>query len=84
VRYKTWLRTGNLYYTLTYRGKNLLTLGASSDGVFDHYSYPYPRVRKFLCADIMVQDLHLRGGIEKSPSEQKAAPLKAALMHERF
>jgi radical SAM protein with 4Fe4S-binding SPASM domain len=64
----------NLYFRHTQRKEDLLSFGATADGVFQHYHYRHPVYSKYL------QGIILEGGIAESALERKCDTVISVLM----
>lgn len=69
----------NLYYTHTRRGEDLLSLGASADGVFAGLHYRYPYFHKNMLRPASRPPV-FQGGVMETPKEQKISETVARLM----
>jgi coproporphyrinogen III oxidase-like Fe-S oxidoreductase len=69
----------NLYSRHMLRGEDLLALGATADGVFDHYHYRHPKLRSYIKNDIGEMPI-LEGGMYDSTLEEKVRPGVIAIM----
>jgi coproporphyrinogen III oxidase-like Fe-S oxidoreductase/wyosine [tRNA(Phe)-imidazoG37] synthetase (radical SAM superfamily) len=70
----------NLYYTHALREQDLLSFGATADGIIGDYIYRYPEYSDYMEQATGISPV-LEGGIRKTISEQKATRYIAALMH---